>query len=777
MSTNVNSEQSVAEKGRLVPNEDGTRKPKPASGITVPLALLLLVGSIVIAAAICVPVAVLAFRGADDTVTTIVAVVRENYSQIVRNAILDLGEKVELIASIGASGPGLLKVLAALVPGVHHDFSQDPDVVFELYSLYSSQSTSVSQVGFQRTIEQDALYLGISGASCSNLSTSNSLCDSISVVSVDYRTATVALDVTVGASPLGYDDPGTYFPVGAQFEGPTWYFDVSDPNSPVLKGLLSFYFNQWLGYPLGQNDTGVPIGNFEVVLEARQLSEFLATIQLTMDSLIAIWANNDEIVAISQLDMLADPSTFNASNIYPGTSISPGSAYSASMHPLPEISIPAKEVLAKYGTYENVPDNYVQTTKTSNGNYFTNLVRLQEYGMDWIIMVSIAEKDLDGPIVESRKRVLITSIVVAFGMLLIASAFSFAITLPLKNLTHIMKQATQMDFSALEGGFLERKIPIAELAVMQAVFAEMLHKFAAAIAANKRLYTRQATGGAGIQSSSVQGSTTGAGDRFLASQGFKDYKQHRRDLQFPQHGPFRQEVEKLKARLAVKEKRLGRSGISDAEGTWTVRLQLATELPVLVAKMASLTHDAKQLGAMEAQLRGYIPRLKWRAEELEGTPDVLACDVQTMTNKVGNLMNAVDFARKELDKVIGVLRRNKATPTQRSAAKKQKRGKPSIAERRDRKQARKKNIVVSLRPPATPEGLRCDRRREDRSESRNKYDDIQVDPSPSSVERDSERGDDKTGQDKQQKSPNRLPAGTPESIPVRSPERTSQPMP
>ncbi|KAI8584859.1 hypothetical protein BDZ88DRAFT_435249 [Geranomyces variabilis] len=115
------------------------------------------------------------------------------------------------------------------------------------------------------------------------------------------------------------------------------------------------------------------------------------------------------------------------------------------------------------------------------------MVRIRQYGMDWIVLVSIAERDINEPIVQSRKKVLITSLCVAFGMLCFAAAASFIITIPLKKLTAIMKQATNMDFSALSTGYLDRKVPISELAEMQRVFSTMLERFAHAIQNNRNL--------------------------------------------------------------------------------------------------------------------------------------------------------------------------------------------------------------------------------------------------------------------------------------------------
>ncbi|KAJ3020367.1 hypothetical protein HKX48_000896 [Thoreauomyces humboldtii] len=466
------SKESDAERGTFVSNgqDEKAKKTRKPQGFTIPLSLLLLVGSMAIAAAICVPVAVLAFVGASQTVDTVVTIVRQNYAQIVRNWILNLGAQTESVAAIGASGPALLRALDTLVDGVHHDFAQDADIAWEFYNLWKSSSSFLT-IGFQRTVTQDSFFIGTECISCYALEINQPYCDTFDVLAVDYKNANITLNHTstqdVGVEPL---DPT--FPATLQFQGPEWFLDTSSPGDPVLQNLLFFYINQWLGLPIGENDTTVPVGNFEVVLDGRQLSAFLADIDLPEHSLIVVWTDTDAIVAISLYDQLAAPGEL---------------PYNASTHPLATVSLPAQHVLAKYGSYDNVPDNYVETTQTSSGVYFTNLVRVTEYGMNWFILVSIAESDIDGPIVESRRKVLITSIITAFAMLVVAAASSFLITLPLKSLTKVMKQATNMDFSALSGKTLDSRMPIRELSDMQQVFHEMLAKFAAAITANKRL--------------------------------------------------------------------------------------------------------------------------------------------------------------------------------------------------------------------------------------------------------------------------------------------------
>ncbi|KAJ3151551.1 hypothetical protein HDU89_001994 [Geranomyces variabilis] len=469
-------------------------KKKKLQGVSVPLTILLLVGSTLIAAAICVPVAVLAFYGANQTVTNVVKVVRDNYAQIVVNQVLELGATQARIAQLGAAGVAHLRAINTIVDGVPHDFMQDKDVMFEYYQLW--QASTALSIGWARTDGTDSLYLGLQGMSCYNATIEVvANCSFLNVLAVNYNNASLTIDS--GIKPWIVDKPGergiasqnrgpfqtlanrpnlasfadTVFPATPLFYGPHWFW-LDDAHTARI-GLFSFYWNQWKHFPLGTAGPGAPVGYFDIAVDAGLFSEQLEKITLTENSLVAIWGLDGGIIAISRLSALA-------------ASDSP-SSYTAEKHPLPEISVPAANALRTYGSYANLPDNYDEASSTSNGNYFSNMVRIKQYGMDWIVLVSIAERDINEPIVQSRKKVLITSLCVAFGMLCFAAAASFIITIPLKKLTAIMKQATNMDFSALSTGYLDRKVPISELAEMQRVFSTMLERFAQAIQNNRDL--------------------------------------------------------------------------------------------------------------------------------------------------------------------------------------------------------------------------------------------------------------------------------------------------
>ncbi|KAI9004191.1 hypothetical protein BC832DRAFT_77789 [Gaertneriomyces semiglobifer] len=102
-------------------------------------------------------------------------------------------------------------------------------------------------------------------------------------------------------------------------------------------------------------------------------------------------------------------------------------------------------------------------------------------------MIVIPEADLLGPVMFTRKSVLATTLAITAGMLVFAAASSILVTRPLATLTKVMMNATNMDFSALQDGYLDRRSSIRELAAMQVVFSIMLKRFASAIQSNRNL--------------------------------------------------------------------------------------------------------------------------------------------------------------------------------------------------------------------------------------------------------------------------------------------------
>ncbi|KAJ3166206.1 hypothetical protein HDU88_003429 [Geranomyces variabilis] len=134
-------------------------------------------------------------------------------------------------------------------------------------------------------------------------------------------------------------------------------------------------------------------------------------------------------------------------------------------------------------------DSLSTKIQTSDGSWaFIEIRTVQADAFTrWTILVAIPEDDLIGALKTANKKSAITASVVAIAMLAFAAAASVFVTVPLQRLTNVMTQATEMDFSALKDGFLDRGSVIREVTIMQQVFSKMLQRFAQAIQNNRRL--------------------------------------------------------------------------------------------------------------------------------------------------------------------------------------------------------------------------------------------------------------------------------------------------
>ncbi|KAJ3144190.1 hypothetical protein HDU89_008925 [Geranomyces variabilis] len=153
------------------------------------------------------------------------------------------------------------------------------------------------------------------------------------------------------------------------------------------------------------------------------------------------------MVAANRDELLVNPATFRS--------------FSPEAHPTELIGVPAAAILKAYGTWQSVPNQVSATYTTSLGAVWVELRALRdEHALEWFVLVSIPENDILGPIVASRKKV-------------------------------VMLAATQMDFSALNNGYLNEEARVSEIATMQKVFKNMMEKFAAAIKASRALNSNQ----------------------------------------------------------------------------------------------------------------------------------------------------------------------------------------------------------------------------------------------------------------------------------------------
>ncbi|KAJ3159513.1 hypothetical protein HDU86_001522, partial [Geranomyces michiganensis] len=327
-------------------------------------------------------------------------------------------------------------------------------------------------------------------------------------VTETYANCTVAYKTEYfGGLPPGFLGGGpSDLPIG--FWDPFAYFAPTSVPGEYL-GVISFHWSQWQGLELGQKDAvASPIGAQLVTVGFEIFSQLLGSITTTENTAIAIW--------LTEIGALIATNSKNQSVLDPATLSMPfAQAYTPDNVPQPFIATAATALKTKYGDIfgkgYTPPSNFLPAATSDvfagpNGLTYVETFALKDkYGFSVTIMLVIPQADLLGPMVSTRKKVLTTSLVVAFAMLLLAVATSVIVTHPVRRLTIIMGQATKMDFSALQGGYLKNQSWILELARMQEVFGTMLQRFAAAIQANKNLQGSGRVSASGVQPTAAAG--------------------------------------------------------------------------------------------------------------------------------------------------------------------------------------------------------------------------------------------------------------------------------
>ncbi|KAJ3148406.1 hypothetical protein HDU89_004737 [Geranomyces variabilis] len=170
-----------------------------------------------------------------------------------------------------------------------------------------------------------------------------------------------------------------------------------------------------------------------------------------------------------------------------------GTTYKPTEYPITAISAAASALFDAYGGFDTLPNTTSDTFRHAGGVLFVESRALADgYGLHWTMMIAIPESDLTGPLVSSRNRVIGACVGVAAGMLLFAGFVTFVITRPLKLLTRLMLEASELDFSALHSGEVANQKPsrIWELSTLEQTFETMLKRFADAVEKNRQLMRR-----------------------------------------------------------------------------------------------------------------------------------------------------------------------------------------------------------------------------------------------------------------------------------------------
>ncbi|KAJ3176729.1 hypothetical protein HDU87_004868 [Geranomyces variabilis] len=261
------------------------------------------------------------------------------------------------------------------------------------------------------------------------------------------------------------------------------HWTIVNKTIPTFQGKYGYRWQQWVGYQLGTRDpdpTVRPLGYQVMQMGIQKFSELLRGISTTQNTVIAIWIQSSgRLIATNGPVEVLNLSTIN--DVYP-------QSFDTTRYPSAYMQTAVANILLKYGNYSLIPASSSDTFDSGKGKLYVETRSIADaYGLDWTAMIAIPDEDLLGSIQESRKRVIISAVVVATAMVAFAVGTTFFITQPLRVLTRVMDQATNMDFSAVRSGFLKQHSRIKELAIMQQVFATMLKKFAEAINNHKRL--------------------------------------------------------------------------------------------------------------------------------------------------------------------------------------------------------------------------------------------------------------------------------------------------
>ncbi|KAJ3168147.1 hypothetical protein HDU88_001585 [Geranomyces variabilis] len=482
----------------------------------IPLAVLLLFVTIFVAAAIVIPVAVLAFNGADETVDQILSVLKANYIQQVNDKVTTQLAVAYELAQVNAASVSIRQGLDSMVPGTPFNFSAQPQMQYQ-YRKNVERSNFLISSGFARSDNHDLLVIS-AGASPGLLCyyeegavvypypppapgvVTNSTCKFFLVKNV-YPNCTVDFDTASfsGLPPI-FSPQGLNNSVG-YWDAYPYFAPTAVPGNYI--GVFSFHWSQWKGLDLGQKDpVELPIGSQLVTVGFEIFSKLLQSITTTPNTAIAIWLTHaGSLLATNIKDQsVLDPSSLDQPF---------AQAYTPDKVPQPSIAMAAASLKAKYGDIfgkDYTPALAMLPPATSdvftgpNGlDYVETYEFTDNYGFQVTIMLVIPQADLLGPMASTRKKILATSLVIAFAMLAFAAATSVFVTQPVRRLTTVMRQATNMDFSALTGGYLASPPWIRELALMQDVFGTMLKRFAAAIAANKSLQGTSRQAASGVQ--------------------------------------------------------------------------------------------------------------------------------------------------------------------------------------------------------------------------------------------------------------------------------------
>ncbi|KAJ3185071.1 hypothetical protein HDU87_002637 [Geranomyces variabilis] len=465
-------------------------EPQYKPRVKLPLALVLLSSMIIVAAAIAVPVSILAYRGATDTVNDIILVLKKNYVRQVQERVASITSIVYERIQNNADNFTIRRITDSINNNTI-DFLAYPDLLYS-YEKSVERSDFLLAAGFCLVGGRDCLLLArnpLPGLICkANLTDTvyGRDCSGLYVDRVLPRSITYSLE-TITKSSASPDPPIATTGLWAN----SIFWLIFDPLSvpPVFSGVYGYWWAQWKGYKLGTRDPDPavgPTGWQEIASLVSKYTDVLREIRTTPNTAIAIWlTQSGELIATN-----GEFQTLNLDTIVKneGAGYS-GSTYRPTEYPNTYISSAAKYLLGRYGNYSTFPNTTSHQISIPDGDsaFVETRALDDDNGLSWTLLIAIPENDLITRIAASRKRVVATCIGVGIAMVMFAAGITVVIGLPLRKLTRIMTEATAMNFTSVRDGYLNKSSWITELARMEQVFATMLFKFAAAVDRNRLL--------------------------------------------------------------------------------------------------------------------------------------------------------------------------------------------------------------------------------------------------------------------------------------------------
>ncbi|KAJ3411724.1 hypothetical protein HDV05_001784 [Chytridiales sp. JEL 0842] len=278
--------------------------------------------------------------------------------------------------------------------------------------------------------------------------------------------------------------PNLRFPVlGKNGISPGQAFWTTPIYTPIFRTfLIPMFWPVWRGFPIGVAGEGNYHAAHFVMLSIKSLDNFLQTVQLTPNGVLALVDGNTGNMLASSAPGISQNGTQN-------------SVFTAINNPNALVSTAASflATLQGNGTIQSIQSFAPQqfSFPALGDDILVNAVWFVEEskGLKWLLVLIIPSNDFLAGIKQSLRDIIIFVCCFCVGVFLVGLLLSWAITAPLRMLKNVMTQATNFDFSALQSGYLSRRSWLAEISTMEDVFNAMMVKFAEAIKSNRKLVT------------------------------------------------------------------------------------------------------------------------------------------------------------------------------------------------------------------------------------------------------------------------------------------------